>query len=348
LITFFKILFSPLSFIYGFVIFLRNYLFDKNIFKQRKVNAKIISVGNLTVGGSGKTPAVISLIKMLKPESKVGVLSRGYGRKTSGYLLVRDNDKFLQNVDAAGDEIYLVADECKIPAAVSEKRFEGATKFLKDVDLDIIVLDDAYQHRWIHRDLNILIFDQRFLRKNNSIEKNLLPLGIMREGFRSVNRADLIIINRKFSAKQNIPSQLWKYLLNRKLFYAYYFANGIVDVKTHQVYPLNDFGGQNSLVVCGIAKPFSFIKALEDSNINTRNKIVFKDHKDYNIKEIELIRKKFYETNSHSVLTTQKDAVKLSEFSNELDDIDIYYLKIEMKFEDEKNLVTTINQIIKK
>ena len=136
--------------------------------------------------------------------------------------------------------------------------------------------------------------------------------------------------------------------MNRKLFYAYYFANGIVDVKTHQVYPLNDFGGQNSLVVCGIAKPFSFIKALEDSNINTKNKIVFKDHKDYNIKEIELIRKKFYETNSHSVLTTQKDAVKLSEFSNELDAIDIYYLKIEMKFEDEKNLVTTINQIIKK
>jgi tetraacyldisaccharide 4'-kinase len=348
LISLLKILLSPLAFIYGSVIGIRNFLFDKNIFRQKKVGAKVISVGNLTVGGSGKTPAVISLINLLKNENKIGVLSRGYGRKSSGYLLVRDDNKILQSVDSSGDEIYLVADECKIPAAVSEKRFEGATKFLKDVDLDIIILDDAYQHRWIHRDLNILIFDQRFLCKNNLMEKNLLPLGIMRERFSSVNRADLIIINRKFSSRQNIPSQLWKHLINKELFYSYYEARGIVDVKTQQVYPVSDFSGQDSLVVCGIAKPFSFIKALEDNNINTKNKVVFKDHKNYNIKEIELIRKKFYETNSHSVLTTQKDAVKLSNFSKELDDIDIFYLKIEMKFEDEQRLTNKINQIIKK
>ncbi|GAB4136958.1 MAG: tetraacyldisaccharide 4'-kinase [Ignavibacteriales bacterium] len=343
-----QILFSPLSFLYGIVIGIRNFLFDKNIFKQTKVAVKIISVGNLTVGGSGKTPTVISLINMLKDKNKIGVLSRGYGRKSKGYLLVRNNEKILRDVETAGDEIYLVADECKIPAAVCEKRVEGARKFIRDINLDMIILDDAYQHRWIYRDINILVFDQRFLCKNNSIEKNLLPLGIMRERFNSINRADIIIINRKFSSKQNIPSQLWKYFINKKIFYSYYVATGIVDIKTHNFYPLNEFEGQDSLVLCGIAKPFSFIKALQENNINTKNKLIFKDHKNYALHEVEVIRKKFYETNSHSVLTTQKDAVKLSKFAKELDDIDIFYLKIEMKFEEEKRFLETINSLNKK
>lgn len=166
------IILSPLVFVYGIVIKIRNYLFDKEIFKSVKVNAKVISIGNLTVGGSGKTPTVINVTNVLKNAGKkVGVLSRGYKRASKGYLLVSDGEKLLHDVSLSGDETYLAADECKVAAAVCERRVEGANQLLKDVNIDTIVLDDAYQHRWIHRDFNILVFDQRFLHKPNSMEK---------------------------------------------------------------------------------------------------------------------------------------------------------------------------------
>jgi len=339
-----RFILSPLTFLYKFVIRIRNIFFDKNIFKQVFVNAKVISVGNLTVGGSGKTPLVLKIAKYLKNNSKkVGVLSRGYGRKTKGYQLVSDGENILLNVEESGDEIFLVADECKVPTAVSEKRVDGAEKFLADADLEVIVLDDAFQHRWIGRNFDILIIDQKFLSNVNSFDQRLLPLGSMREPFESISRADAIVINRKFSPKITIPNKIIKYLFEKEVFYSYYIINGIFDVKTNKKYEIEDFEDQNSLVVCGIARPFSFLRILTDNDINRKNKLIFADHKDYTIKEIQNIRKKFYDTNSHSVLTTQKDAVKLMQFSKELDDIDIYYLKIELEFEETERFFELIN-----
>ena len=160
MIKFLRIILSPLTIIYKIIINSRNRLFDKNIFKQESVNAKVIAVGNLTVGGSGKTPLVINITKFLKSNSKkVGVLSRGYGRNSKGYQLVSNNTEILLDVNTAGDEIYLVADECKVPTAVSEKRVIGANNFLdeKDFDINYLVLDDAFQHLSIKPGLNILL-----------------------------------------------------------------------------------------------------------------------------------------------------------------------------------------------
>lgn len=330
-----RFILSPLTIVYKYVVIARNKLFDKGIFKEEFVEKKVISVGNLTVGGSGKTPLVISIVKHLKKRSmKVGVLSRGYGRKTKGYKLVSDGNKFLLNARDSGDEIFLVSEECKIPTAVSEKRVIGAKNFISDVDLDIIVLDDAYQHRWIGRDFNILVIEQRFLSNVNSFDQILLPLGSMREPFDSINRADAVVINKKFSPKITIPVRVRKHLNDKNIFFCQYKVAGIFDVKTNKEYSTKDFEGQNSLVVCGIAKPLSFLRVLNISNININNQLIFVDHKNYTNKEVQKIRKKFYDTNSYSVLTTHKDAVKLMEFRKELDDIDIYYLKIEVEFEE--------------
>jgi tetraacyldisaccharide 4'-kinase len=320
-------------FVYGFVTSIRNLFFDKGIFHQKKVDAKVISIGNLTVGGSGKTPLVIYVTNLLKEKFNVGVISRGYGRTTSGYLQVSSKDKILVDVQESGDEMYLIADECKVTSAVSEKRVEGAKRLLTSEDLDVLVLDDAFQHRWISRDLDILIFDQRFLHKIGSQEQKLLPLGIMRESFSSIKRADIVIINSKFSDKLEIPEKLKKHFEGKKIFFANYKNDGIYDLKTHKHYTLEEFKGQKSLVVCGIARPFSFLNILEKSGINIDNKMIFADHKDYNEKEIQQIRKKFYDTNSFDVLTTQKDAVKLTHFSKDMDDIDIFYLKIDLVIE---------------
>jgi len=347
LLKFLKIILLPLNVLYKLIIQIRNLFFDRNIFTQKEVDAKIISVGNLTMGGSGKTPLVITLTKYFRDiEKKVGVLSRGYGRTSKGYKLVSDENKILATVNEVGDEIFLIANECNIPTAVSEKRVEGVNQFISDIDLELVILDDAFQHRWIARDVDLLIIDQRFLSNVNSLDQRQLPLGSMREPFESIKRADAVIINKKFSTKIEIPYKLKKYFEGKEIYYCHYKVSGIYDVKNNKEYLEEEFEGQKSLVVCGIAKPKSFLRILEKNKIDINNKLIFLDHKNYSLKEIKKIRKVFYETNSYSVLTTQKDAVKLLEFSKELDDIDIYFFKVELEIEKQNEFLESISNKI--
>lgn len=333
---FLKLILFPFVPVYALIIGLRNLFFDKNIFETKSVNVKVISVGNITVGGSGKTPTVIYVINLLNNENKnVGVLSRGYGRSSTGYQLVSKGGSILTTVEQCGDEMYHTALECKVPAAVCEDRVDGAERLIQDTGIDLLILDDAYQHRWIKRDINLLIFEQRFLVSSDFSNHNLLPTGIMREPFSAAKRADAIIINRKFSDAERIPENRIKYFKDIPIFTAYYKAINFVDINSKNEHLLDDFKGQKSLVVSGIANPYSFINILRQINVDTTNKMIFKDHKRYSLKEIKMIRKKFYSTNSHSVVTTEKDAVKLSNYSKELDDIDIFYLKIILEMDEE-------------
>ena len=332
-----RIILYPLVPVYLLVIKLRNLFFDKNIFKSKKVNAKVISVGNITVGGSGKTPLVIYLASLLKSNNrKVGVLSRGYGRKSSGYKLVSDGKTIITTVRESGDEIYHTVLECKVPAAVSEDRVAGAVKLIEETGIDTIVLDDAFQHRWIKRELDLVVIEQRFLANNNFFVNNLLPTGNLREPYSGLQRADAIVINRKFSEQMEIPEDRKKYFEGNKIFTARYKAIEFVDIIKKGKYSLEEFDGQKSLVVSGIANPVSFLNVLLQTNVDTSNKMIFKDHKDYTLKEVQQIRKEFYATNSHSVVTTEKDAVKLMNFAKELDDIDIFYLKITLEIDNEE------------
>ncbi|OGU68604.1 MAG: tetraacyldisaccharide 4'-kinase [Ignavibacteria bacterium RBG_16_36_9] len=332
-----KVILYPFIPVYAFIIWLRNFMFDKNIFKSRSVKAKVFSVGNLTFGGSGKTPVTIYLANLLKQGGyKVGVLSRGYGRKSRGYVLVYDGSKFLSTVDKSGDEIYHTALDCSVPAAVSENRVKGAERLINDTDVNTIVLDDAFQHRWIKRDVEILVIDQRFLNEKSFFTHNLLPTGIMREPFTAIKRADAVIINRKFMEKKNIPDELNKYFEGKKIFTGFYKAISFFDLKQNTELNLEEFQGQKSLVVSGIATPFSFLNILRQTKVDTQNKLIFKDHKKYTYTDVQRIRQLFYSTNSHSVVTTEKDAVKLTKFALEMDDIDIYYLKIKFSLDDEE------------
>jgi tetraacyldisaccharide 4'-kinase len=322
--------------VYAIAVAVRNWMFDKGLFKVNKVDATVISVGNLTFGGSGKTPLVIYLLNLIKQQGlKVGVLSRGYGRTSKGYLLVSDGKNIYSSVDRCGDEIYQTVTECEIPGAVAEKRVKGARRLISETGIKIIVLDDAFQHRWIYRDINLLVVEQKFLLSRNFLVKNLIPTGDLREPLNSIKRADVVVINRKFSPVEKIPDDLIRYFEGKNLFLASYKAIGFVDIKRKIDHSLEEFVGQKSLVVSGIANPFSLLNVLNQNRVNTENRMVFRDHKNYSNKEIQSIRKKFYNTNSHSVITTQKDAVKLVKFSKEFDDIDIFYLKIKIEMSDE-------------
>jgi tetraacyldisaccharide 4'-kinase len=312
--------------------------FDKNVFKSEKVDAKVISVGNITVGGSGKTPLVIYVANLLTNSGyRPGVLSRGYGRKSHGFKLVSKGEEILASVEDCGDEIYHTALECKVPAAVSENRVKGAIKLIEETKIDLLVLDDAFQHRWIDRDIDLVIIDQSFVNEKSFFTQNLLPAGDLREGYVSLKRSDAIILNRKFLEKDEIKLEMQNHFEGRKIFTSYYKAISFVDVMRKIEYDLDDFKGQDSLVVSGIANPKSFLNILNKVHVNTRNKMIFRDHKNYTVKEVQQIRKQFYTTNSHSVVTTEKDAVKLSNFKRELDDIDIFYLKINLCMDDEES-----------
>ena len=334
---FLRFILYPFVPVYAFIISIRNWFFEKGIFKSVSVNAKVISVGNITVGGSGKTPLIIYLTKLLKNEGKkVGVLSRGYGRKSKGYFLVSDGEKMIADVEQSGDEIYHTAIECRVPAAVCEKRVEGGNKMIEETGVDTLVLDDAFQHRWINRDIDLLICEQKFINDPSFFTHRLLPTGNMRENYRSVRRADAIIINKKFSHALPLPEEIIKYGKDKNIFYSYYKTTCFVDAVTEVEYSIKDFEGQKSLIVSGIANPYSFINALKKTNVDTSNQIIFPDHKTYTLKEIQKIRSGFYRTNSHSVITTQKDAVKLIKYSDAFDDVEIFYLKIELEMEDKK------------
>jgi len=335
-VNFLRAILYSLTPVYAFIIWLRNFLFDKNILKSKLVKAKIFSVGNITFGGSGKTPVTIYLTNLLKRQGfKVGVISRGYGRKSRGYVLVSDGNKILTTVDRSGDEIYHTALDCSVPAAVSENRVKGAERLINDTGVNTIVLDDAFQHRWIKRDVDILVIDQSFMTENKFFTNNLLPSGIMREPLGSIKRADAIIINRKFMEKKEILNDRLKLLEGKKIFTGFYKAISFFDLKMNTELSLEEFQGQKSLVVSGIATPFSFLNILRQTKVDTQNKLIFKDHKRYTYYDVQRIRQLFYSTNSHSVVTTEKDAVKLTKFSRELDDIDIYYLKIKFLLDDE-------------
>ena len=335
---FLKIILAPFILFYGFTISVRNLFFDKSVFKSEKVNAKVISVGNINVGGSGKTPLVIYVTNLLKNSGyKVGVLSRGYGRKSIGYKLVSKGDAILTSVEECGDEIYHTALECKVAAAVSENRVKGAKRLIEETGINTIVLDDAFQHRWIGRDIDLVIIDQNFVNNKSFFTHNLLPSGDLREGFDSLKRADAIIVNRKFLDKEEIKSEMKKYFKGKQIFTSYYKAISFVDAMRKIEYNLDDFKGQESLVVSGIANPQSFLNVLGNVHVNTQNKLIFRDHKNYTLREVQQIRKRFYTTNSHSVVTTEKDAVKLSRFNREFDDVDIFYLKINLCMDDEES-----------
>ncbi len=333
-----KIILVPFVPLYAFIMYVRNLVFDKSVFKSEKVNAKVISIGNINVGGSGKTPFVIYVSNLLKNSGyKVGVLSRGYGRRSSGYKLVSKGDDILTSVEECGDEIYQTAMECKVAAAVSENRVTGAKKLIEETKINAVVLDDAFQHRWIGRDIDLVIIDQSFVNNKSLFTNNLLPVGDLREGFDSLKRADAIILNRKFLEKEEIISGMKNRFEGKKIFTAYYKAICFVDAVKKIEYDIDDFKGQDSLVVSGIANPKSFLNILNKVHVNTQNKLIFRDHKNYTAREVQLIRKQFYKTNSHSVVTTEKDAVKLSRFKREFDDTEIFYLKINLCMDDEQS-----------
>ncbi|MCR4852407.1 MAG: tetraacyldisaccharide 4'-kinase [Prevotella sp.] len=325
----------PFSWLYGVGVGVRNQLFDMGILKSRSFKVPVISVGNITVGGSGKTPHVEYLIRLLEDKVKVAVLSRGYKRKSRGYVLA-DKDTMMRDI---GDEPYQMF--TKYPnafIAVDADRCRGIERLTTDEttkETDVILLDDAYQHRYVKPGVNILLVDYHRL----IIYDKLLPAGRLREPKQEKNRADIVIVTK---CPRNLKPMEYRVLTRALNLYPYqklFFTT----LKYGDLKPLYQGGNkkidsitpeQNILLLTGIASPKQMIIDLEPYTKNI-TPLVFPDHHQFKKKDIRRINETFEAMPSPKmIITTEKDNARLFGIEGLSDEVrqNIYMLPVEIEF----------------
>lgn len=340
----YRMLCYPLSFIYGAMIWLRNKLYDKNIFRSLKNNTcKVISVGNISVGGTGKTPVIKFLADYLKASGfKVAILSRGYKRKSKGSVVVSDGKRVLSDILQSGDEPFLLAKKLPgVPVVTESDRYKGASLISERFQPDVILLDDGFQHRRLFRDLNIVTVDA----STGFGRGLLLPAGFLREPLSSLCRASLIWLTRVDQAKEaDVLIAKIKKNTRAPIISSYHEAADLIHANTHDRFPLSFLRQKKVLLFSGIANHSAFedtVKAL-GSNVVFHKK--FPDHYHYRARDIETITGLSQNNNVQLILTTEKDFVRVTEFVD--DKFQIYYLTIEIRIcnDDDilKNMLLTI------
>lgn len=334
----------PFSFLYGGVMFLRNLLFNLGIKKIEKVDATVVSIGNLSVGGTGKTPHVDWVVSKLKTEIPTTILSRGYGRKSKGFVLVTKHSQ----AETVGDEalFYKRKHKEEIQVAVAEKRVEGAEKLLNlKSNLKLIVLDDAYQHRYLHRDVNILLTDYNYPFYKDFV----LPSGRLREFRHGKNRADVVIVTKCPSTL----SEAEKNLLKKKIDVSPTTLVCFSQVKYGEVLPINsgEFNvPEQILLVTGIANPdplYEHLKKLANVEL-----VSFPDHHDFTTKDIRKIHNLFdtFATQNKCIVTTAKDVPRLCSnlVKPIVDKYPWFYQTINVEIDKEQELLKKIKEHVKK
>ncbi|WP_417470611.1 tetraacyldisaccharide 4'-kinase [Leyella stercorea] len=325
----------PLSWLYGLGVRLRNWMFNIGLKKSRSFDIPVISVGNITVGGSGKTPHVEYLINLLHEKFRVAVLSRGYKRKSSGYLLA-DKDTTMPEI---GDEPFQMKSKYKdIYVAVDKNRCHGIDRLTTDEatkDVDAILLDDAYQHRYVKPGINILLIDYHRL----IIYDKLLPAGRMREPKEGTSRADIVIITKCPKDLKPMEFRVLKRALNLYPYQELYFTtlryNALKALFSDEHLSLNALPKNvNIMLLTGIASPEQMMVDLQ--TVSKRiTPLTFGDHHLFTAEDVEQINSTFAAMHKPKVIiTTEKDATRLENLDglSEETKSNIYALPIRIQF----------------
>jgi len=325
----FRILLLPFSILYGLIVWIRNWLYNKNILPSTSFGLPIICVGNLSVGGTGKSPMVEFLVQHLKNDYKVATLSRGYKRKTKGYALADDETTALD----IGDEPMLFHQKFpNVPVAVGEERIVAIPQLLHDrPETQVIILDDAFQHRSIKAGLNIVLTDYG----NLFTRDFFLPTGDLRDMPGSYKRADIIVVtkcksNLQEEERKEIIKEI-KPLLHQKIFFSCISYGTPYHITNHNFRFIDE--QTEVLLITGIANPKPLKNYLEE-RIQTYNMMHYKDHHIFTIDDWRDIMKRFksIESERKILLTTEKDAMRLMKFKSEINGIPFYVMPIEQKF----------------
>jgi len=339
---FLRLLLLPFSLIYGTVMAVRNLLYDRKILKATNFRIPILSVGNLTVGGTGKTPHIEYLIRLLKSEFKIATLSRGYGRKTSGFMLVSDPS----TTSMIGDEPMQYHSKFKdVIVAVGEDRVAAIHNLaLMEIKPEVILLDDAFQHRAVIAGLNILLIEYDQVMNVDYP----LPAGNLREWKSGMKRADVIIITKSPAILVPIErKRIIEHLkpgVNQALFFTYYKYGEFTRVIGRQgmMFMSSSYYLENRftiVLVTGIANPAGLIEYLR-RHTDKIELIRFPDHHEYSLADVKKIQETFDNiANSNKIIvTTEKDAMRLRnpELEESMKQLPVFYLPIEVVFHTEK------------
>lgn len=319
---FIRYLLFPFSIVYHIVTTVRNWLFDSGVFKETSFEIPVITVGNLSVGGTGKTPQIENLIRLLKDNHQIAVLSRGYKRNTKEFIILNE----ISTAQEVGDEPLQYFQKFKnITVAVDTDRAHGISTLLEKTNTDLILLDDAFQHRKVKASFYLLLtkYDDLFT------DDFLIPTGNLRESRIGAKRADLIIVtkcpsNLEKASRKKIEQQLQRY--HKPLFFtSISYADSIKGAKPLLTNELKNF---EVLLITGIANPTPLLNHLKSLNIRFIH-LQYSDHHHFSEKEITQIQQQFSEIQSENkiVLTTEKDYTRLEHRIAQLN-----YLPIEIQF----------------
>lgn len=307
---------TPASFAYCTAVNLRNFLYKKNILPSYKPTAATISIGNLTTGGTGKTPITAALANYLtKKGFKTAILSRGYGSKLNPkeVNIISDGEKIYYNAEKGGDEPVWLAENCPKTAVLTSSDRVKIAKYAQNVlGCNILILDDGFQHLKLKRDINIAVVDSQKQFGNGKV----LPAGPLREPAENISRADKIIVVNKGGSLSEIQG------LNFKTYTLCSFLTDYI-YEIHSLEKLQNTS-QSVLAFSAIGQPEQFYNLIKETGYNLVKTIDFNDHHIYTPDDINLIVQSAKDNNAQIIMTTEKDAVKVKEIC----DNNIYALKL--------------------
>nr|WP_296086063.1 tetraacyldisaccharide 4'-kinase [uncultured Prevotella sp.] len=342
----------PLSWIYGSIVRFRNWLFDIGVKKSKSFALPVISVGNITVGGSGKTPHVEYLVRLLQDKVKIAVLSRGYKRKSRGYVLAEEDTEMKE----IGDEPFQMHQKFPgIYVAVDAKRVRGIQHLQDDEetkDVEVILLDDAFQHRYVKPGINILLVDYHRL----IIYDKILPAGRLREPLSGKNRADIVIVTKCPKDLKPMEFRVLTKAMNLYPFQKLYFTcinyDKPIGIFNEQQLDLESLKDKNVMLLTGIASPKQMEHDLTPM-VKTLTSVSFGDHHHFKSKDIDRINEIFESMpEPRLIITTEKDAVRLrdSEGLYEIVKDNLYALPIKVSFmqDQEENFNEKIISYVRK
>jgi len=327
----FTIFLRGLSFLYSLAIQCRLVAYKIGFLRAKHLPTHVISIGNITTGGTGKTPFVAMLAKWAKTHGfKVAILSRGYkGKRSNDLLVVSDGKTVLASVDDAGDEPVMLATKVSsVPVLICKKRYKIGSLALRLFNSELLLLDDGYQHLSLHRDANILLVDA----KRQFGNRSLLPLGPLREPIAQIKRASIIVITKCTDTHpgDKLVDYFQKNFPTKSIFRSRYYPHQVDFPLADATYPPDILKGKNVVVFAGIAHPDDFLETVKDCGANIVHFQGFPDHHFFSAHEIEeLVSWKKYSFVDF-LLTTEKDWIRIDDKIDPASDIALLTIKIEL------------------
>ena len=339
-----------LSIFYAQLAKIRSVLYQNNILKKKEAKVPVISVGNITTGGTGKTPFTAFLAEELKADYRIAIISRGYGacQNVEEPFLIKDKEELYAGAAQAGDELFMLARRNNELIFIrSANRYQG-TKLAVEQGADLILLDDGFQHYQLKRQADIVLIDAEKPFSNNKV----LPAGLLREPFAALKRADLFLLNRSenvdFSRVKELKDSLNTLSpSNEGVFRAETSLESCVSVASQRKESTDFLKEKRVFAFSGIGSPEAFEKSIESTGAEVVSYKIFKDHYNYQKEDLLTLLDQYSASEADLILTTEKDAVKLFDFAEMIGDLPFYYLKISLAIEDKEELLEIVKEKIK-